>query len=586
MKCWENGKGNTMRKNISSTLLLACLSLTQSAIAAEGTYCGESSTWVQSLGDDKADFSSNRVRQHAELRGLSRLGLDALVEKFDHQILNEDDKKLVRTAGVLDPNRSLYIRDDPVLGQFAFSELLDKLAVNTDTDGLGLFVDWWLTSSKNYGTHNPALACTDTLINGYPYTCSEPGQGLSALTTLQALKSSDGDEIFKIVAFVNRGDLWSGEDNSEDCGEYRIVAGADLRGSEEFAPEGIFLFNFEPALRRAGNGPGLCRAVQKLWASFTGAETSVIVSALRKLYFEGGTLTPDGDFTEVEEAGSFKIEPLLSAENLGLNTAQPELGQIRTNTKLVKEATWTLRDYRFRQLSDRQRRILPVGLANSFFADAAKPGDADNQKFAEAIRDAASHLVTDRFEGVQFSSNRPCLEAGEKVMGNGKDIKFILQGYLDNEDATKTNAVVGALSDLAATHPSLTTRNVFGNLAITTCVGCHRSVTEMELKHLQSPFGTPESSDRTFADQWRAGDFKFNRIDKPKVDVPVGKLTYKGYDIVKNLKNIFLPVREVIMKSVVDDAFPQTCSDLSENAQGAFEACSGSNKNSNQRLLH
>jgi hypothetical protein len=553
------------KKGAALALGLACSIIATTAFGDSG--CGESVLLLKrnELRESAARYST--VRQNAELRGLATFSLERLIEVSDKSEVSMSGKL---NATPINPNRSLFIRDFSLLKAFSFAELMEVLATGTEASapaGLNLFKDWWRTAAPPKSGQDPAIGCTDKLINGLDYMCPKEG-GLATLADVTSLEDIGGNgPPFRILALVNRGDLWNFETDSADCGEFRVVVGVDNKPARyKSFEEGEYLFNFEAVLRRGENGPGFCKAVQKLWASFSvNGDDRDVAGQLRRFYLEENGLTPDGRLVAPSTAGAeFTFGPIIAPANFGLDGEAPEEGQIRTNAKFKMTGDhWDLREYRFRRLPGTGLRILPVGLAATPPKAAGKPDHPLNETLAEALALNTAGIDTTQFDDVKFQPADRCLEAAESV-ADDYSIRSILQPYFRNNINNKAVAVLKAMPN---SNMGIYKRSY--NLEFTTCIGCHNTIDMDNLKHLTAPYGG-FSKPEALAKAWKSTmNFHFAQFDEEPQPNPV------RYKLQHQLAKVFLPKREYLMRTVIDSRPPRFCSELSKMSRTAFPDCSG-----------
>jgi len=565
------GEMHMNRKTGAAVALgLACSIVATAASGDSG--CGESALLLKrnELRESAASYST--VRQNAELRGLAAFGLQQLIGRFD-----TSEALLLGEAArpPIDPDRSLYIRDFSLLKAFTFAELMEVLAAGTETDppaGLNLFRDWWRTAAPPDPDGDPAIGCMDRLINGMGYMCPEEG-GLATLADIVSLEDVEGKgPPFRILALVNRGDLWSSETDSADCGEFRVVAGADNpKGHYTAFETGQYLFNFEAVLRRGENGPGFCKAVQKLWESFSfNGDDDDVAGQLRRFYLEENGLTSDGRLVAPSTAAAdYTFGPIIAPANFGLDGEAPEGGQIRTNAKFKMTGKhWLLREYRFRRLSGTGLRILPVGLAAT---PPKTAGDPANKKLNKALADAlalkqnVAGIDTTQFDDVKFQPPDRCLDAPESL-ANNRSIRNVLRIHSTGSIENKASAALKAMPN-----SNMDVEKRAYNLELTTCIGCHNTISGKELEHLAAP-NSGFSLKGSLAGNWHSAvGFHFAHFQTEPESNPV------RYSLQRQLAKVFLPKREYLMRTVIDDRPPQYCSALSKLSQAAFPDCSESN---------
>ncbi len=538
--------------------------VTSTTAVADGS-CGESALLAQRNATRNAQASYSAAARHAEMRGLAALDPGELNSSLPGmRVASAQDHAPVP----IDADRSLFIRDRALLSAFSFNELMAALAQSTGDQtlsGLNLFQDWWLTSLPPKPDKDPAIGCNDKLINGIDYSCpASGGQG-----TLAEVSSLDGgtDAPVQIMALVNRGDLWSFETDSADCGEYRVIAGVNNDTGQFPAIEsGLYLFSFEAVLRRGDNGPGFCKAVQKLWASFsTLADTEDFRSLLRKFYLEQNGLSQDGRLVAPSHAtASFTFGPIMASKNLGLDGEAPELGQIRTNAKFTSSnGSWFFREYRFRNLPGTGQRLLPVGLAATPVKLSGDPGHPHNQRLADEIGRNSDGLVTKQFDDVRFVPSDRCLDAGEDIANDRSGIRSIMQKYFSGQSP---NPAVQALAKLA--NSDLTVRDLANNLDFTTCVGCHNTTGKWQLNHLVAPYADFETPGK-IGEAWdRPLSFHFARFD-----IEPGTISDR-YAIAHQLENVFLPKRKHLMRFVLENDPLPKCPDLRDSGETPVPGCS------------
>lgn len=481
-------------RNMIAASLLAGTVFGLPAASADGSQCGESVLL------EKQPLSKGYVRENAELRGIQARLPDGLTRGLDAAMTALD-----MSTGI-DIARSLYIRDSSLLEAFSFADVMDTLASGLGEDapsGLVLFQDWWRTAAPADPKYAADIGCTETLINGFPYTCANGSRTEPLLQKISDLRTGrNGGPPFTIIGLVNRGDLVFGQTDPNTCGEYRVIAAADSTmnpATDDLAKLGAlgeFFLSFEAALPNSKDG--LCLAVQRFWQSIALKDDESARRMLRTFFLEKAGLTKDGTISAPPEPGAdFTFGPVISAVNLGLlpqdakslgiQIAQP-FGQIRTNTRNANPV-WLLRQYSFRKTS-RGVRITPTALSSTPPVQIMRPGrtcgsgnEDCNDLLAEEVWANRDGLATNEVTALSFKLTNNCLAAGEMMANNTQGDGYVNEVFA--HAAPTDTALRNALQKVADIPglPDLPTK-IGQNLQMTSCAGCHQHSTKTHLSHL------------------------------------------------------------------------------------------------------
>ncbi|MBP1861550.1 hypothetical protein [Rhizobium herbae] len=518
--------------------------MTAPLVSSAGTgQCGQSSL----LGLQAITGEVNS--ENAELRVIPQAMRVVLMDRLQTEG--------VETASTINIDRSLYVRDRALLEAVSFADLMEVLASSLGPNapsGLALFQDWWRTAAAPDPQYAADIGCTDTLINGFSYTCPtiRPRAEASLSKVADLRTGRNGGPPFTIIALVNRGDLVYGKQNPDTCGEYRVIAAADTLSSDatdtlvQLGALGQFYMSFEAALPNQGNG--MCLAVQRFWNALANTNDSNARGMLRAFFLEEIGMNKDGTMSFPPEAGAdFKFGPVISASNLGLlpddasSLALPlakPVGQIRTNTR-DKTSRWLLRQYSFRRTS-LGLRITPTSLSATPPVSIMVPesgckeaGEDCNTAVGRKIAENVDGLKTIEFGKLAFELANICLEAGqmvaEDVFGDGYKVAIW-------KNETPDNHVFTALQTIS-TQPGLPDKDskIAFNLEMTSCAGCHRHSTPSHIGHLSD---------------WR-GQSLGSLSPSPNMfthsSIKCSDAACSRYEISPLLEKVFLPWRAFLM---------------------------------------
>jgi|GEM_PF-5764772 hypothetical protein len=543
------------RKMIAASLFTGTMAGSPTSFASD-RQCGESAL----IG--KQPLSAAYVWENAELRGVPPQGSLARLEN-----LAPAETAFPFSMGV-DIDRSLYIRDAALLDAFSFAEVMDTLAAGlgeNSPSGIALFQDWWRTTAPAKPQYAGDIGCTDTLINGFSYTCPDDGsRSESSLQKVSDLRTGrNGGPPFTIIALINRGDLASNKLDGGTCGEYRIIAAAETTPGDltddlaRLGASGKFYLSFEAALPNSKEG--MCLAVQRFWKSLALKDDENAKHMLRIFFLEKAGLTgegtissppaPEADFTFGPVMGPANLGMLPEdAETLGTKITNP-IGQIRTNTRSTSPA-WLLRQYSFRKTSLGFRitptalsSTPPVQIMDSKFKCSIGGKNCDTL-LAEEISTNRDGLTTNQITALSFTMSDNCLTAGQMVADSFRGDGYV--AALAASASANSRPVWETLKQLAnRTESSLIPMQIAQNLQMTSCAGCHRHSTGNQIDHLVTMPGNIPINQADFP----VNDFTHARIacEKPGQN---GHLCER-YDISPLLRKVLLPWRAYVMEQTL-----------------------------------
>lgn len=553
--------------------------------------CGERPD-LAALFANREATNNNATRQakSAELSPLFLLNAQQQIQFNEFRLQSVDPSIDSTNVTKLHKDPTLVVQKrDHIDPAFTFSHVMATLAdsVNQATDnqgkqvdGLRLFQDWWRTflpfsrvdasnpNSNPFGCDpNNGRRQTSkeikTTINGFPYTCSRAEGKLSELTSLTQISESNKKEPFEIVSLVNRGDLLSIGQQSQDirsCGEYRIVvrAACGAKGDEKWC-EALGLdeaqiyasFEFEPTINSYKQIGGstvekrqICKTVQQFWRGLGGQKEEIIQKNLYNFFFEGVTIPIEGSLN------SLQTPKIIDAKNLGLQVNNDAtlsgLGQLRTNISTHPRHNWVFREYAFRTFQN-SARLMPVSLRGNIERElfktqpenvnaSCKNFDPLKDTVAKELCKVKNQLETNSIEELsQFKISDNCINPGELQSQN--EPRFI------NDDLIK---ILSRSQPSIADFRELKSR-VTRNFNFRSCTGCHTAggAAEGPLKHLKSQLAHDYPSSKTV--HWNGPEF-VHSIDKSTADER--RLGSKGSQIMEKL---FLPLRCTAIQLLLND---------------------------------
>ncbi len=459
---------------------------------------------------------------HAELRGLGQQPLETTRAFY----------AAYRTQGVsypaIDPDLSLFVRQDARLAGLTFERIMTKLAADTGTDAEALFRQFW--ANLKHGDANPVSVtegCANKLRLGllsrsFPLDCDTYLAGLAGLE--HPFVDAKKNPTFKVIAAVNRIDLKL----PGDCGEYRLIVAADpnwLGATQYVYGRDIYLI-FEATLPERGEAER-CVAIQRYWARLSQMQDADIAAALERFYFTGVTLTATGELADPASCATpcYDIGPVIDAANMTWPTAPGDRpGQVRLNAN-TGTTLWSLREFKFEPMPPRQ--LLPVPIANT--PDYSTLSDASPyvQAMSKAVLGQAGALSSATFAGLAFKA--PIETYANQQMANSQFGKFLLDPYSDAigtvmEDAFCKRAMATGLSR----------KTLVNRLTLLSCAGCHR-LSNLGLNKVG------------FSDMavW-PGSIDFTHISADRREAVDGQYMISDA-LIKNL----LPLRKAVMEAVI-----------------------------------
>lgn len=386
-------------------------------------------------------------------------------------------------------DRSLLVREPALLGAVSFGAVMQQLAASAGIDdGKALFRQWWSTLGEGpdeavaAGLACPAPGSERRLptLNAFPMLCDPD---LAGIASMPDPLGEAGAGPFLIIGAVNRVDLMPKDPHPRDCGEFRLIAAYDPDWPDwpEYRPnERMQIFvNFEAVIPNPAGDPRLCRAIQRFWASLSGAvgtptSDSDLAEALRRFFLVGGELTEDGRLLDPGAPGehAFTLLPAISAANLGSDEIHRR-GQVRTNTRTANG--WVLRQFAFRDFGG-VPRLVPVPTDGSPDASLFEENAAGARELAQLIQ-AESDLLAPNINAFSFMPEPTGVEATQWIipLQGMPETRFSYGEILGNEPRA-VDPVRDSIKALAAASPGYRSPSIIKRLEVLSCAGCHRFV--------------------------------------------------------------------------------------------------------------
>lgn len=513
------------------------------------------------------------VKSH-EFRGLSALNPGELASATK----NFERSTIVPLMDIRD-DRSLFITDPDRFG-FEFYELMEVLAKRSGS-GLGaaeLFADWW---------REDAARCEVLRQEGHPRAdgCE------TAERMLQHARITRQESDYVIRAIVNRGDLMSGDGESGECGEFRVIVEdrmsylrdaetaamlAQMRASGELTEadrvKTFLSFEFELVNQADGRQGNLrCVIVQRFFRNLTDQDDREAGMNLRKFAFGDETLfTADGDIVEPgngEDGAAVAFGPVIHPDNLGGRKSGG--GRIATNTlvhnvgKPGREGPqWRLRVYRFApheraKVSGNYKgaRIIPALLPDSFDLRTEATTCTDNTPIFSPREKFFHKKAVFNDLGVNVPGSY-CL-AFEQTLESNFNSSFEIPRPDAHSSRSRTEVANLAKSDLndPATKPDtgVSEQRLWSRIHMSSCSGCHGGLKIKEVVDIPTPVKGKEVVMETVEDLItilepgrRMAKFT-HTLDDPSQEPNAEAEATLSYLLRKN----FLPWRCAIMNSVI-----------------------------------
>ena len=342
----------------------------------------------------------------------------------------------------VDPSALVAVRDAEVMARFSFEAVMQKIIDTSNhtygTDPLDFYQTWWSAFSSQ---------CTMQL-NGWDTTCSDAELGLQENDPFTDPDSPDG---YVPAALFNRFDL--APSDGSDCGEQRIVFG---KRSGLTVPFDRNMIIFEARLPNPTPGDlAGCTPLVAAWQQAADAATlEQRADILEALYFSDDHLP---DFPAVLDAANFR----------------DGRGQVRTNTRLLFEDDWVLRQFQLKTICIGQTALCIEYLFQTPTADVPHPSLVDG---TSPLGGAFQLEFLARVEPLAADANAP-LEWPTTYIGpeSRVDPSFNYTALMSETFASNINTVLASIGS------TLTADDVMNRQMGQTCHGCHNMTANVDL---------------------------------------------------------------------------------------------------------